>query len=64
LDRPIGIDDGRALVPADNDWHEYGEWFYREKHPAEDGWIALPEGPGLGLTLDEDRIEQREAVRF
>jgi len=45
-------------------WHEYGEWFYREKHPAVDGWIELPEGPGLGLTLDDNRIERRVEVTF
>jgi L-alanine-DL-glutamate epimerase-like enolase superfamily enzyme len=43
-------------------WHEYGEWFYQTKYVAEDGWIRLPEGPGLGMAFDEDRIEKREEL--
>jgi L-alanine-DL-glutamate epimerase-like enolase superfamily enzyme len=43
-------------------WHEYGEWFYREKYVAENGWIRLPEGPGLGMAFDEGRIEKRKEL--
>jgi len=28
-----------------------------EKVQAEDGWIAVPEGPGLGVTLNEDFVK-------
>jgi L-alanine-DL-glutamate epimerase-like enolase superfamily enzyme len=27
-----------------------------EKIQAENGWIAVPQGPGLGVTLDEDFV--------
>ena len=26
------------------------------KHPIQDGFIAVPDGPGLGIELDEDEI--------
>lgn len=43
-------------------WHEYGEWFYRRQHFAENGWLHLPEGPGLGLEFEEARIEKKEEL--
>jgi L-alanine-DL-glutamate epimerase-like enolase superfamily enzyme len=30
----------------------------REKLQAKDGWIAVPDGPGLGITLNEDFIKK------
>ena len=27
-----------------------------QKVQAEEGWIAVPDGPGLGVTLDEDFV--------
>ena len=29
-----------------------------EKIQASDGWITIPEGPGLGVTLDEDFVKE------
>ncbi len=29
-----------------------------ERVQAEDGWIAVPDGPGLGVTLDEDFVKR------
>ena len=29
--------------------------------PAEEGFLPVPETPGLGFTLDESKIERREA---
>ena len=29
-----------------------------EKIQAEDGWMTIPDGPGLGVTLDEDFVEK------
>ena len=29
-----------------------------EKIQAEDGWMTVPDGPGLGVTLDEDFVEK------
>jgi L-alanine-DL-glutamate epimerase-like enolase superfamily enzyme len=45
-------------------WNEYGQWFYRHKCQPENGVMPLPPGPGLGLELDEDRIEEREEPSF
>ena len=43
-------------------WNEYGQWFYKNKCQPEDGIMPLPPGPGLGLELDESRIETREEL--
>jgi len=43
-------------------WNEYGQWFYRNKCEPKNGVMPLPPGPGLGLELDDDRIERREEV--
>jgi L-alanine-DL-glutamate epimerase-like enolase superfamily enzyme len=29
-----------------------------EKVQAQDGWINVPDGPGLGVTLDEDFVRR------
>ena len=41
-----------------------GEAFLKHKTAPVDGLIDLPEGPGLGIELDEDLIESREEVTF
>jgi L-alanine-DL-glutamate epimerase-like enolase superfamily enzyme len=41
-------------------WNEYGQWFYRKKCEPANGRMPLPPGPGLGLELDDERIETRE----
>ena len=33
------------------------ELLLNEPLALEDGWLAVPTGPGLGLELDEDKIE-------
>jgi L-rhamnonate dehydratase len=43
-------------------WNEYGQWFYRNKCAPVNGVMPLPPGPGLGLELDDDRIESREEI--
>jgi L-alanine-DL-glutamate epimerase-like enolase superfamily enzyme len=43
-------------------WNEYGQWFYRKKCQPVNGAMPLPPGPGLGLEVDDDRIETREEV--
>jgi L-alanine-DL-glutamate epimerase-like enolase superfamily enzyme len=45
-------------------WNEYGQWFYKNKCAPESGRMPLPPGPGLGLELDESRIETREELSF
>jgi L-alanine-DL-glutamate epimerase-like enolase superfamily enzyme len=41
-----------------------GQFFLEYKIEPEDGHIALPEGPGMSMELDEDVIESREEVDF
>jgi L-alanine-DL-glutamate epimerase-like enolase superfamily enzyme len=43
-------------------WNAYGQWFYRQKCRPVKGVMPLPPGPGLGLELDDDRIESQEEV--
>jgi len=43
-------------------WNEYGQWFYRQKCEPVNGRMPLPPGPGLGLELDDDRIDTRQEV--
>jgi L-alanine-DL-glutamate epimerase-like enolase superfamily enzyme len=38
--------------------------FLQQKIEPEEGYFALPEGPGLGLALDEDAVEEIEEVTF
>ncbi|MBN1582373.1 MAG: mandelate racemase/muconate lactonizing protein, partial [Anaerolineae bacterium] len=43
---------------------ENKQFFFNPAYRPKNGEIALPELPGLGLVLDESKIETREAVRF
>jgi L-alanine-DL-glutamate epimerase-like enolase superfamily enzyme len=43
-------------------WNEYGQWFYRQKCQPVNGVMPLPPGPGLGIELDDDRIDRREEL--
>ena len=36
-------------------WEDY---FTLEKVQAKDGWITVPDGPGLGITLNEDFVKE------
>jgi L-alanine-DL-glutamate epimerase-like enolase superfamily enzyme len=38
--------------------------FLQQKIEPEEGYFALPEGPGLGIALDEDAVEEIEEVTF
>jgi L-rhamnonate dehydratase len=40
------------------------QFFHKPTYEPENGEIKLPESPGLGLALDEEKIEGREEVRF
>jgi L-rhamnonate dehydratase len=40
------------------------QFFHRPAYEPENGEIKLPELPGLGLVLDEEKIEERKEVRF
>ena len=41
-----------------------GQALLKPKTEPEDGFIQLPEGPGLGVELDEDAVESQEELSF
>jgi len=43
-------------------WQERKQFFHKPIYRPEGGGVRLPELPGLGLVLDEGKIETREAV--
>jgi L-rhamnonate dehydratase len=45
-------------------WGNRRQVFLKHRIVPEDGYISLPEVPGLGIELDEDAIESREEVTF
>lgn len=57
--------------PATVPWVEYlylhqptRQHFLNPVYAPQDGHVALPELPGLGIVLDEGKIEKRETLRF
>lgn len=42
----------------------YRQYFQRPFREPIDGLVPVPDQPGLGFEIDEDRVEQREPVRF
>ena len=38
-------------------WNEVHQFFLREQLRPVNGWVAVPETPGLGIELDESKIE-------
>ena len=40
------------------------QFFHRLQYAPEDGSVKLPQKPGLGIELDEAKIEQRVPIRF
>ncbi|MGI6368688.1 MAG: enolase C-terminal domain-like protein [Anaerolineae bacterium] len=40
------------------------QWFHTEQFFPEGGMMRLPQTPGLGITLDEDRIESRTPLSW
>lgn len=45
-------------------YQEIKQFFHKPIYRPEAGSVKLPELPGLGLVLDEEKIETREEVRF
>ena len=45
-------------------WQPQKQWFNRPVYEPENGLVALPQLPGLGLVLDEGKIEAREKLEF
>ncbi|OPZ10552.1 MAG: L-rhamnonate dehydratase [candidate division BRC1 bacterium ADurb.BinA364] len=40
------------------------QFFQKTVWRPENGWLELPDSPGLGVELDEAKIERREEIRF
>jgi L-alanine-DL-glutamate epimerase-like enolase superfamily enzyme len=40
------------------------QYFHKRPITAEGGWVALPTAPGLGIELDEAKIESREELSW
>lgn len=40
------------------------QYFHQPMYAPENGLVTLPDLPGLGLVLDEAKIEQKEIIRF
>jgi len=45
-------------------WQPQKQWFNKPIYEPEGGLVALPQLPGLGLLLDEGKIEAREMLEF
>ena len=45
-------------------WNIVHQWFLRDRVAPVDGHVTPPAGPGLGMELDEDRIESRRELAF
>jgi L-rhamnonate dehydratase len=37
---------------------ELNQRLVRQKFPVTDGHVAIPQGPGLGIEIDEDALEE------
>jgi L-alanine-DL-glutamate epimerase-like enolase superfamily enzyme len=45
-------------------WQPVRQYFHKPWRAPERGLVSLPDTPGLGFELDEDKIDSRETVRF
>ena len=45
-------------------WNEINQFFLRAPLKPEGGVVRVPETPGLGMDLDEDKIEKRRELRW
>jgi L-alanine-DL-glutamate epimerase-like enolase superfamily enzyme len=45
-------------------WNDVHQFFLRDRIVPVDGRVAVPEVPGLGMDLDETRIEERRELRW
>ena len=68
---PAGVHFAAAQSPAGTPQIEYGirsslanYYFLRTPPNAVDGFIELPDTPGLGMDLDKAKIDEEEEVRF
>ena len=47
-----------ATLPGVTASHTYEDDLIREPHPMQRGFMKVPQGPGLGVELDEDAVER------
>ena len=59
-----GLHGLEELETGDYNHQANKQFFHRPIYEPEAGSIVLPDLPGLGLVLDEEKIEKREEVRF
>ena len=45
-------------------WNEVHQFFLKNPIRPQDGKVTLPTGPGMGMELDEDKIESRHEVTW
>jgi L-rhamnonate dehydratase len=45
-------------------WNDVHQFFLKRRIEPVNGVIQVPDDPGLGMTLDEDRIEERRELRW
>ena len=45
-------------------FNEQKQWFLKEKYMPEGGSMRLPDKPGLGIVLDEERIKNRVSLKW
>ena len=45
-------------------WNEIHQFFLKEPLKPSNGVITLPETPGLGMDLDESRIQEQRELRW
>jgi L-alanine-DL-glutamate epimerase-like enolase superfamily enzyme len=45
-------------------WNQILQFFLKDPVQPERGVVALPKGPGMGIELDEDKIESRRELTW
>jgi L-alanine-DL-glutamate epimerase-like enolase superfamily enzyme len=45
-------------------WNEIHQFFLEHPVVPVDGQVALPTAPGIGMELDETKIEERREIAF
>ena len=45
-------------------WNQVNQFFFKDPIQPEGGVVALPEGPGMGMELDEGKIESQRELRW
>lgn len=43
-------------------WNRINQYFLQDRIKPEDGRVTVPEGPGLGVTIDDAKVESRNEI--